>query len=80
MTTTTAGSTAAYAAVQEATTPPLREDLMTIAEVSKYLGGVKPTIYEWVRERGFPPPSSSARTRRVGAAVKSTRGSSSCGG
>jgi predicted DNA-binding transcriptional regulator AlpA len=79
MTTKTAGSAAAYAAVQAM--PPtdsspklvLEERHLTIDEVCTYVGGEKKplhptTIREWVRTRGFPQAiplsSNTARWRR----------------
>jgi predicted DNA-binding transcriptional regulator AlpA len=90
MTTKTAGSTAAYAAVQQPPTDPsprpvLEERHLAIDEVCTYVGGdAKPlhptTIREWIRTRGFPPPihlsSNTARWKRseVDAWIDAQRG------
>ena len=79
MTTKTAGSTAAYAAVQAkpptdpSPRPALEERHLAIDEVCTYVGGEKrplhpTTIRDWVRNRGFPQPiplsSNTVRWRR----------------
>ena len=79
MTTKTAGSAAAYAAVQakppndSSPKPVLEERHLSIDEVCTYVGGEKKplhptTVRAWVRDRSFPQPipisSNTVRWRR----------------
>lgn len=78
MTTKTAGSTAAYATVQQPPTdssdrPALEERHLSIDEVCSYVGGEKrplhpTTIRDWIKTRGFPQAiplsSNTARWKR----------------
>ena len=79
MTTKTAGSTAAYAAVKakppadSSPKPALEERHLAIDEVCTHVGGEKKplhptTIRDWIKTRGFPKPiplsSNTARWKR----------------